>query len=228
MNRDAIDRVARVFGSVGSRRAALGLLAAVGIAGTPKAASGKKNHQRKRAAVTAQAFCSSPGSGANLNGCDFTGDDFANADLHGSAMKGTIFRDADLRGADLHGSNAKGAIFRNADLCGAKLYSSALANANFNGANLRGADLHSSGCSAISVSSATQFCETITCNGKINNRDCADDPLAQGVCCFDSDCLLGAVCDGDTNRCCFPTGYPVNALPGRFCCSGVNVAGFCL
>lgn len=227
MDRGAFDRLAKVLGSAGSRRAAIGMFAA-GIAGSSTATLGKKKRRKNRAAVAAQAMCSEPESGSNLNGCDFTGDDFANADLHGSAMKATIFRNADLRRADLHGSNAKGANFRNADLCGAKLFSSTLTNANFTGANLRGADLHSSGCSGITITGATKFCETTLCNGTIDNSDCADDPLEQGICCFDSDCTLGAVCDEDTNRCCFPTGFPVNILPGQYCCSGVNAAGFCL
>ncbi|MFN8593788.1 MAG: pentapeptide repeat-containing protein [Thermomicrobiales bacterium] len=224
MDHGSFDRLTRILGGVGSRRAALGALVAGGMAGTGREVAAKKRRSAK-GSVTAQATCDTPESGANLSNCDFTGADFANDDLHGSSMRATIFKDADLREADLHGSNAKGANFRGANLCKTRLYSSTLASADFSGANLRGADLHSSGCTGIVFNGPTKFCNTVLCDGTVDDSDCAKDPLGQGLCCFDSECTVPAVCGPDKNRCCWPTGTP--SIKASFCCSGVLLAGFC-
>ena len=58
VDRGVFDRLAKVLGSEGSRRAAIGVFAA-GIAGTSADALGKKKRRKSSSAVAAQATLSS-------------------------------------------------------------------------------------------------------------------------------------------------------------------------
>ena len=193
MDHGSFDRIARLLGSAGSRRAAIGALLGTGLAGAIAGAeAAKKDRNKKRrngkkgrgnAQVSAQAAdCLSPGHGSNISNCNYTNGDFSGQDLSSSRMVGTIFRNADLVETDLSSSNAKDANFRGADLCGADLSSSQLRNADFRGfnpamggrvTNLTNADLHSSGCAGILTNQFTIFCNTIGCDGEVINPGCS-------------------------------------------------------
>ncbi|MGH8010381.1 MAG: pentapeptide repeat-containing protein, partial [Candidatus Binatia bacterium] len=199
MDHESFDRIARLFGRAGSRRAALGTLFGTGLAGTLGIASAKKKDkdkdkkkERKRkksrggADVTAQAAdCLSPGPSSNMNGCDFNNEDFAGIDLSSSSMRGTTFRGTDLMCADLSSSQLKNADFRGFAFPG-------------NPTILFGTDLHSSGCAGIQFNSNTLFCGTITCNGSIRNDDCPPQ-FAGGQVCLQpqQECTSDAQCEDD-------------------------------
>lgn len=237
MDHEAFDRIARVLGAAGSRRAALsallggGALGAVGNALSKKKnthrdngnhrdknrAKRKKKQGKKRQsnspqaqpapediAVAAEATCGNPGPSSNLNNCNFAGDD--------------------LDGFDLSGSNMKNTTFNGASLCGAKLHDSTLTNADFRNANLTKADLHSSGCNGVKTNAATRFCNTIMCNGNVNNSDC---PSGVNACCevddcedracFTRSCGVNSVCQYSIQA----NGAPGNLCPDpRVCCNG--------
>ena len=232
MDHESFDKLARLLGSAGSRRAALGALFGTGLAGTLAAAeAAKKNRNKNRAKnrktgkkgktqVSAQAApdCSSPGPSSNISGCNYQNDDFSGDNLSSSRMVGTNFRGATLVGTNLSSSNAKGAIFRDANLCGADLRSSTLTNADFRNANLTNADLASSGCGGANFTGA-RFCNTRTCNGTIRNDGCAgspsnaccenDDCPGAAACCANACCAAGQVCDTRApapDTCCTPGG----------------------
>jgi uncharacterized protein YjbI with pentapeptide repeats len=191
MDHGAFDRLARLLGAAGSRRAALGALLGTGFAGrlsAPEAAQknrnrngnkNRKNGKKGKAQVSAQAApdCASPGVGSNISGCPYQNQDFSGDNISSSRMVDTNFRNAELSS-----SNAKGAIFREANLACANLSSSQLRNADFRGSagnptNLFGANLASSGCAGIQFNQFTLFCGTRTCNGTLRNDDCGStDP----------------------------------------------------
>ncbi|HKW44556.1 MAG TPA: pentapeptide repeat-containing protein [Candidatus Eremiobacteraceae bacterium] len=67
-------------------------------------------------------------------GCDLSGKDLRNADLHGLRLSGDDMSRADLRGANLRGTN-----FEGVDLSGARFDNADLTNAQFSGTDLKGA-----------------------------------------------------------------------------------------
>ena len=212
MDQRAFDRLARVLGATGSRRAALATLLGSALGGSLTAAAAKKHAHRgkgrerriDKGRVHAQANCANPGPGQNLDGCFFFRQNLAGVDLHGSSLRGTNFAEANLAGADLHGSNARGAIFFKANLCGAKLHSSVLRNANFSGANLTDTDLHSSSCAGADFYGAV-ICRTIRCNGTIDNPNCTSCcGCDSDECCVEGTCQAGSTwsqCGGDGATC---------------------------
>ena len=194
MDQSSFDRLARVLGTAGSRRAALGAAVGAAFAGTLGIAEARKqtrkgsNKQRKngkkdqQAGVSAQAAtCSNPGPSSNLNGCNFNNDDLSGADLSSSSMRETRFRGTNLCGADLSSSNLRDADFRGF--------------ATGNATNLTRANLGSSGCKGTRFNAETIFCRTRTCDGSISDRDCPGG-IAEGICCTDADCGIGVSCDG--------------------------------
>jgi uncharacterized protein YjbI with pentapeptide repeats len=219
MDHGSFDKLARLLGAAGSRRAALGALLGTGLAGaiagaeaakkdrTKKRRNGKKG--RNKSQVSAQAAdCLSPGHGSNISGCDYTNANFSGQDLSSSRMVGTIFRNAELVETDLSSSNAKDANFRGANLCGADLSSSTLRNADFRGfappgrqTNLAFADLSSSACGGLLTNNRTFICGTTWCDGTIRNDSCTGGvpgdlcctPCGAGEACIDNECV--AVCD---------------------------------
>jgi hypothetical protein len=228
MDHDAFDRLTRLLGTPGSRRAALGALLGSSVLGAAESAFAKKrgkgkDKQRGKAhkqrdkkrgaaakpqtpddgAVAIEATCGSPGPSSNLNGCNFSGDDMDGVDLSSSSMKNTNFNGARL--------------------CGADLSSSTLTNADFRNANLTRADLHSSGCNGIKTNAATRFCQTIMCNGSVNNSDC---PTGAAVCCATGDCEdrachVRACEDSACEHTRQADGEPGNLCPDpRECCNG--------
>jgi hypothetical protein len=217
MDQESFDRLARVMGTIGSRRAAMGALLGAGLAGTLGVAdAAKKDRNKKRrsgrgkAQVSAQAAdCLSPGPSTNISECNYEGDNFSGDDLSGSRMVRTIFRDADMILTNLSSSNAKEANFRGANLRGADLSSSTLRNADFRGipepifpdrpTDLTCADLSSSACGGIQFNGLTIFCQTKLCDGTIDNSDCSGTPP---VCCGpNGECPLGLFCAPDTGVC---------------------------
>ncbi len=222
MDHGSFDRLARLLGSAGSRRAAIGALLGTGLTGTLGAAeAAKKDRNKKRRAgrkdrgqaqVSAQAAdCLNPGPSSNMNGCNYEGEDFSGQNLSSSSMVGTIFRNADLLGTDLSSSNMRGANFRGANLCGADLSSSTLRNTDFRGfaigqgsgrqTNLAFADLSSSACGGILTNNRTFICGTTWCDGTVRNDSCPGGvpsdlcctPCGAGEACVNNDCV--AVCD---------------------------------
>ncbi|HEY7980849.1 MAG TPA: pentapeptide repeat-containing protein [Candidatus Eremiobacteraceae bacterium] len=65
-------------------------------------------------------------------GCDLSGKDLRNADLHGVRLSGD-----DMSNVDLRGANLRGARFEGVDLTGARLDNADLTDAVFSGANLK-------------------------------------------------------------------------------------------
>lgn len=177
MDHESFDRLARLLGSGGSRRAALGAVAGASVLGASGITNAKPRKRKQRSGrdrVNMQAAdCFSPGPGSNMNGCDFSG--------------------TSLRAMDLSGSTMVGTKFNQADLCGADLSSSQLRNAQFNGAFLFRADLSGSGCRGVQFDADTVFCLTKTCNGAIRNDDCLERDVSS-LCCTDADCPAGNVC----------------------------------
>jgi len=75
--------------------------------------------------------CSAPGPGANLVGCNLSGDTLTDVNLSGANLTGADLQDANLTGADLEGANLVFTILVGADLT----------DVNFDGANLTGASI---------------------------------------------------------------------------------------
>lgn len=204
MDQASFDRLARALGAARTRRTALGAAIGAALAGSLGAADAKKpnrngNGKRRKtgkknraAGVSAQAAtCGSPGPSSNLNGCNFNNEDLSGVDLSSSSMRNTRFRGANLCGADLSSSNLRDADFRGFADPG-------------NATNLTRADLSSSGCRGTLFNARSIFCQTITCDGSISNRDCPNgDP--EGICCADVDCGVGVSCNGGV---CNPESLP--------------------
>jgi uncharacterized protein YjbI with pentapeptide repeats len=213
MDHESFDRIARLLGSAGSRRTALGAVLGTGLAGaiggTEAAKKKRRSGKKDRAQVSAQAAdCSSPGPSSNNSDCDFAGDDFSGDDLSGSRMVRTNFRRADMILTNLSSSNAKEANFRGANLRGANLSDSILRGADFRGipdptngreTDLTCADLSSSACGGIQFNGLTIFCQTKLCDGTIDNSDCVGTPP---VCCGpNGECPPSHACDADRSVC---------------------------
>jgi hypothetical protein len=188
MDDASFDRLAQVLGSVGTRRSALVAALGAGLAGlgvtearkARRVGRGKQRGRGNAGRVSAAATdCFSPGPGSNLNGCNFNDQNLAGADLSSSSMVGTSFRGANLCSADLSSSQLRDADFRGG---GMRL------------TNLTRADLSSSGCRGIRFNAETVFCQTRTCNGAINNRDCPAGVDPEDVCCTSDDCGIGQEC----------------------------------
>ncbi|MGH6763989.1 MAG: pentapeptide repeat-containing protein, partial [Phyllobacterium sp.] len=146
MEKQRFDLFTRTLGTLGTRRALLGVIGGAVMVGSAGAANAeRRNHRRRRkqrgngnrsagGRVSAQAGpdCANPGPSKDLKGCGFQGDDLSGLDLSSSNLRGVNFRDAILRCADLSSSNLRQADFRNADLSGADLHSSACNGVLFN------------------------------------------------------------------------------------------------
>jgi hypothetical protein len=238
MDHESFDRLTRVLGALGSRRAALGALLGAGALGVTEATAARNKRKRgngrkgKRGGVSAQAVCAPPGHGLNRNNCDYTGEDFSGQDIASSNYRNTIFRDATLIETDLSSSSARGAIFTNANLCGADLSSSTLREANFDQANLALADLSSSSCGGAVFTASTFWCNTLDCNGNLRNDDCPGGlpsnlcctPCGAGEECVNNECV--AVCDeGATQTSCDCKNAWDNGSAGDPVC--VNNIGLC-
>lgn len=232
MDNETFDRLVRLLGTAGTRRAAVSALLGTGSLATAETALGRRKKKRKKKKskykntrhaqnqtqappgddgfIAEAADCANPGPSKNLKGCNFNGQNLA--------------------GFDLSGSNLRDAKFDGANLCGADLSSSTLVNADVRNAILTKTDMHSSACGGIKTNAGTTFCQTITCNGAVRSDDCpgADPAL---VCCFADDCAPRE-CNSVqclNNRCDY-TKQPPNQ-PGtlcdnpRVCCNGVCCDG---
>ena len=207
MDLDAFDRFTRVLASDSSRRSVIGVLLGGSLAGAAGVADARKNNRkakarkknrRARTVFIEAADCLNPGPSSNMNGCNFTNDDFVGADLSSSSMRGTRFRGANLTCADLSSSQLKDADFRGFALPG-------------NATNLTLADLSSSGCIGTRFNDRTLFCGTIGCDGTVRNDDCPGGPPA-GACCAAADCGFSANCVENACECTIDPG--VCLIPG--------------
>jgi hypothetical protein len=235
MDHGSFDRIARLLGAAGSRRAALGTLFGTGLTGTLGAAAAAKKHRKKgKSQVSAQALpdCLNPGVGSNISGCNYQNEDFSGDNISSSRMVATNFRNAELVETNLSSSNAKDAIFRDANLCGANLRSSTLRGANFQGANLAFANLSSSACAGATFTASTFWCGTRDCNGNLRNDDCPGGDTG-GVCCSDAECPTNQTCSGGR---CVPLGQLfhcvcINGPGGDVCkpldCVAINLHDVC-
>jgi uncharacterized protein YjbI with pentapeptide repeats len=217
MDHDAFDRLARLLGSAGSRRGALGALLGAAFAGASGvvAARGNRRGRSRRRGLSAQAVnCANLASGRDVSGCDYAGEDHSGENLSSAKMIKTVFRDATLVGTNLHSANMKSATFRGADLIGANLASGVLEGASLRDANLCRADLRSAvvrhatfrdanlalanlknaaGCGSATFTAGTNFCGTKMCDGSIRNDDCPGGP-PPNLCCSDAECAVGESC----------------------------------
>jgi uncharacterized protein YjbI with pentapeptide repeats/beta-lactamase regulating signal transducer with metallopeptidase domain len=76
---------------------------------------------------------------AHCAGCDLSGQDLRNVDLHGLTLTGDDFSGADLRGADLRGTTLTGVDLSDAKLDGADLRGAVLTGTDIDGATFTGA-----------------------------------------------------------------------------------------
>ncbi len=176
---------------------------------------GKGNDRRRKADVQAAAArCFNgrpcrPGSGANLQNCDFTGS---------SALKNVNCTGCNAGGISLIGGDASGANFRGANLGNACLIDADLTNAKFNG----GTNL-----------SGTLFCRTTMPDGSVNNSGCDRDTRCCGTCIaiggvcgagIGGSCYGGATCQSGICAC--PANEPHNCNGVcQQCCNDGNCSG---
>jgi hypothetical protein len=246
----AFDRLARLLGARGSRRAAWnGLLGAalvahhgVGAARNRRGRDGAKRKRNARAQSTkTQGACynGSPcvrGHGRNVAKCDLAG-------VAVGHCKSCNFNQANLRGAD--GTNAN---FARSNFDGA-----CLVDANLTGANLAGANLNTaifcrttmpdgrrndSGCNrgttccptcALPCPEGQRCCANGTCAACCGDAQCASGVCCRGVCCGDDQVCEDGECAGCVASFCPTdpgTGQPGFCCEGDFCsCGGVCCAG---
>jgi uncharacterized protein YjbI with pentapeptide repeats/beta-lactamase regulating signal transducer with metallopeptidase domain len=74
-------------------------------------------------------------------GCDFSGANLQNQDLHGLSISGVDLSKADLRGANLSGVNFSGVDFSHARMDGAKVDGARFTGCDFSGVDLHGVDM---------------------------------------------------------------------------------------
>jgi hypothetical protein len=190
MDSEIFDRLTRLIGITGTRRAALGALAGCGATLTPAVAGakGKKRRDKARRPRQQQAQGIITGGGA-LDRC---------ANLRpGASLAGCDLSGADLIRADLHGATARAADFSNANLCGANLHGATLADVSFRGANLFQANLRGATSSGADFTDAL-FCQTILPNGHEDNSGCPESDTTV-ICCDDADCGEDQFCE--SGRC---------------------------
>lgn len=233
MDQQSFDRLVRLLGRPGSRRAALGGFLGVGLMGVADHAAarskgrGKGEKRVAAAAKSALRACPNPGPGKNLSNCDFQRVDLRGVSLSGANLSGASLERADLRGVSLRGANLSRTNLVRANLCAAKLNATNLQKSDLTVALLQRADLRGAKVT-LSSNPGPILCETILPNGKIDNAHCPIEPL--DICCFDVDCVpifgdIPRVCNFGT--CCVPAGVDIGVLPANFCCSGRAVNDIC-
>jgi uncharacterized protein YjbI with pentapeptide repeats len=213
MDASTFDRLSRLWGASGSRRAALGTLLATGaILGGTATLEGTAAKRRRRGGVqAAQATvvpCPGPptlrdcatrpiGPGVNLEKCDLTNRDFRNANLRSANLTGASFFLAEFFGepVSFRGANASQVCFGQAELDFADFRGANVSHSNFCGARLRGADFRGSNVTAEQLACALVTCNTILPNGK-PAVTCAAGRVCCGAVCCDA-----ASCEDDTCRC---------------------------
>jgi hypothetical protein len=215
MDHQRFDRMARLIGTTGSRRALLGaLLGAAALAPGGAAPAAKRRRRGRGGRLRGQqaapgCYAGSPcvpGSGANLVGCDFSHSDLVTGeDLSGANLSGASLRGADATGANLRKANLGRACLVDADLSGAALDGTT---------NLKGA----------------VFCRTRLPNGKVNNTGCRKGTRCCRTCIdFGAPCGEGiprSCCDGVACREGFCGGCQSDDQCGddRICCDTVCCA----
>ena len=201
MDHDAFDRLTRLLGMAGSRRAALAALLGGGALGAAESVLGKgrgkkkdtnKHKKRKEPAKKRgkprRANQAQPTPPDPPETDEIAAEATCSSPGPSSNLNNCNFTGQDLDLVDLSSSSMKSTRFNNASLCGADLSSSTLTNAEFNGANLTKADLGSSSCRGLKTNAATRFCRTRLCSGAIDNSDC---PVGVEPCCQERDCRRG-------------------------------------
>ncbi len=106
------------------------------------------------------------GPGAQLSGCDLSGENLAGQDL----------RRANLSGAVLEGANLRNAVLAGANLTGADLRSAAVARTNLDGANLTRADLRGLDLTTAGLDGAV-FTQALLDRANLRSTDLAEASL---------------------------------------------------
>lgn len=216
MDRNRFDTLARLLGTAGSRRTALGsVLGAVLLGTAADPASGKNgNKKRRRRRQRNQTTC------FGTKSCDFPrdGNDFQECRFAAAALdecNGCNFRRADLAGADLENGRFQGASFRDANLAGAILEGADLSGVSFRGACLTGASLFGADTNGAHFDGAI-LCGTILPDGQTDNSGCGRTT----ACCPSntSECTSDAGCGGSQPFCC-------NDVCSELCCSDAQCPG---
>jgi hypothetical protein len=225
MDTGAFDRLSQLIAQARDRRSAISALAAVAVgllAGEIESSAKPRKKRRggsdrsKRGGSGKQEVtpgCSAPRAGANLAGCNFSGQYLVDRDLHGITARGADFSQANLCGTDLHGAS--------------------FAGSNLTLANLRGATVGN-----VDLSNAV-FCQSTMPDGSINDSDCPGG-LSEGICCDNDGCATGQFCNRglcepvrdtafgcrrEDNTCENPDPVPCPLNDSGFCFSGRDEEG---
>jgi hypothetical protein len=247
MDRDRFDALARLLGSTGSRRAALGALLGTGLAGTAADAAAKRGRRRRRVnrrgghvraqQVPANCFTNptcTPGPAKNLSKCDYADSaTLAGKNLKGSNLTNANLAQADATGADLRAVNLGKSCLTNADLSDAKIN----ASTNFSTAIFCGTIMPDGSINDRDCGQPTRCCEVCTSLGDECNDDtapCCEGGVCQegtcvSACLKDSDCPFGSICCGDTCQfaVCCALGSGCGLLLDRCCDPGCCRDGVC-
>jgi uncharacterized protein YjbI with pentapeptide repeats len=182
MDRNSFDGIARLLGTAGTRRAALGALlgvAALGM-GVEQDSLAKRRKKRRRKKPGQPKFCYGtsacppPEAGKDLDDCDYAGTSvFVGANAGGSSFRRGNFTDAILDDANLQGTK-----FLNANMTGASMVGVDLRGASLNGSCMLDADLTDF------LFEGPILADAFVCNTRIGNevfnRDCNNLPS----CCL--------------------------------------------
>jgi len=207
MERETFDRFTRLIGAVGSRRAALRLVASAALLGGATIEGTAAKRRRKRGRVRAQQSescestptvcasfsstgCEKPegncdnkriGRGANLTNCNFRdrSDSVDETNFAGSNLTGTCwFQNNEESGFNFRGTNLTKACFFQTNLSFSDFRGSNLKGATFCFADLVGADFRGSNLTADQLAQADDIsCSTILPNGK------SAEPCGPGLTC---------------------------------------------
>ena len=218
MERETFDRLTRLIGAAGTRRAALRLVATAALLGGAAsvedvAAKRRKNRGRVRAQQEQQIpevceflpqnGCSQPAEpnrclgknfrpGANLTKCNFfnTSGFLANVRLNAANLTSTCWFDMDLFGPpSFRSANLTNACFFEASLVFADFRGANLQGASFCEADLRGANFQGSNLTDEQLACAADIgCDTILPNGKPAVQCDADQVCCGAVCCDPANC----------------------------------------
>jgi hypothetical protein len=249
MDPTRFDALVRSLGTVASRRALAGLLAALAAPLLPGSASadrkrgkarGKRRGRRIRAEAVPASCCGggncTPGPGKNLQKCCYEGQNLAGANFKGSNLGSANFSGATLTNADFRSANLDKACFVDANLTGAKLAGANTGTAIFCRTTMPDGLVNNSGCDK-----GTECCPTcdaarpcpadqVCCGGRCRRGDCCTDAQCpSGLCCARVCCAEGQVCRDGTcaDSVCPPGGDACGSAQSVTRCSATVPGCYC-
>jgi hypothetical protein len=222
MDASRFDGLTRWLAASSSRRAAFPILltaltGAVSRHAQDAAARKRRSRRPRRAAAAADPDrapcpnrcrpCSAIAltSGADLRGCDFSGQTLTKRDLSSCILHGACLQGADLRDTVLDGADLGGACLRDANLAHASLRGVSLKDATLCGANLSRTNLSGARVAAAQLECAL-VCSTTMPDGSLGDDDRGLSkacPACDGRCAKDETCC-GNTCaklETDTKHC---------------------------